>query len=235
MSYITAVIAAAGQGSRMKAGVNKQFLELLGKPVLIHTLEIFEKCSLIDEVILIAPSGEESYCQDLIKEYGLSKTTKFVAGGQERQDSVARGLEKLSNRCDIVAVHDGARPLLLCSDLINILQIQATSKADGAILAVPVKDTIKESLDGKIVKCTLDRSKLWMVQTPQVFRKDVLTSAYQKALEEGFTGTDDASLVERYGFKIKLVEGSYENIKITTPEDLDLARLILKRRGSECE
>lgn len=235
MSYITAVIAAAGQGSRIKAGVNKQFLELLGKPVLIHTLEIFEKCSLIDDVILITQPGEESYCQDLINEYYLSKITKIVAGGQERQYSVACGLEQISDRCDIVAVHDGARPLLLCSHLIKILQIQATSKEDGAILAVPVKDTTKESIDGKIVKCTLDRSKLWMVQTPQVFKKDVLTSAYQKALEEGFIGTDDASLAERYGFKIRLVEGSYENIKITTPEDLDLAELILKRRGSECE
>lgn len=234
MSYITGVIAAAGQGSRMKAGVNKQFLKLFGKPVLIHTVELFEKCSLINDIVLITSPGEESYCQDLLNEYGLLKTTKIVTGGQERQYSVARGLEEVSDKCDIVAVHDGARPLLLCSYLIKILQIQAASKGDGVILAVPVKDTIKESEDGKIIKSTLDRSKLWMAQTPQVFKKQVLMDAYQKAQEEGFIGTDDASLAERFGFKIEVVEGSYENIKITTPEDLDLAELILKRRKSEC-
>ncbi|MEL7567666.1 MAG: 2-C-methyl-D-erythritol 4-phosphate cytidylyltransferase [Dehalobacterium sp.] len=228
MSYITAVIPAAGQGSRMGAGVNKQFLKLSGKPVLVHTLEIFEKCELINDIVLIASSGEEEYCHHLLKEYGLSKITRIVTGGQERQHSVARGLAQVSHKCDIVAVHDGARPLLLLSHLNSILQ--AVSQHDGVVLAVPVKDTIKESRSDKTIKCTLDRSRLWMVQTPQVFKKDVLIYAYEKAMEEGFNGTDDASLAEHYGFKIKVVEGSYENIKITTPEDLDLAELIFKRR-----
>jgi len=229
VSYITAVIPAAGQGSRMRAGMNKQFLKLLGKPVLVHTLEIFEKCELINDVVLIASQGEEDYCRYLLQEYGLSKITRIVTGGQERQHSVAGGLAQVSNKCDIVAVHDGARPLLLLSHLIKTLE--AVSHHDGAVLAVPVKDTIKESMNDKTVKCTLDRSRLWTVQTPQVFRKDVLIYAYEKAMKEGFNGTDDASLAEHFGFRIKVVEGSYENIKITTPEDLDLAELILKRRG----
>lgn len=229
MSYITAIIPAAGQGTRMKAGVNKQFLELFGKPVLVHTLEIFEKCDLINDVILVASSGEEDYCHHLLQEYGLSKITRIITGGRERQHSVARGLDLVSDKCDIVAVHDGARPLLLLSHLRKVLE--AVSVNDGVILAVPVKDTIKEIMSDQIVRSTMDRTKLWMVQTPQVFRKDVLMYAYQKAREEGFAGTDDASLAEHYGFRIKVVEGSYENIKITTPEDLDLAELIIKRRG----
>ena len=130
-------------------------------------------------------------------------------------------------RLHIVAVHDGAPQLLsLLEEVLN-----AVAEYDGAILAVPVKDTIKETINGHIIKGTLDRSQLWAAQTPQVFKKDVLTYVYKKALEEGITGTDDASLVEYYGYKIKVVPGSYENIKITTPVDLDLAELILKRRG----
>lgn len=229
MSYITAVIPAAGQGSRMKAGINKQFLSLLGMPVLIRTLRIFEKCNLIDDVIIVASPGEEDYCCQLLQEYGLSKISQVVTGGETRQQSVANGLAQISDKCDIVAVHDGARPLLLPSHLKEVLQ--AVSSNDGAVLAVPVKDTIKESINDNLVKCTLDRSKLWMAQTPQVFRKDVLFYAYQKAMTDHYAGTDDASLAEHYGFKIKVIEGSYENIKITTPEDLDLAELILKRRG----
>lgn len=229
MSYITAVIPAAGQGSRMKTGVNKQFLMLRDKPVLAHTLEIFEKCDLIKDVVLVASPGEEGDCRSLLEEYGISKVIRIVSGGRERFHSVARGLGQIPEPCDIVAVHDGARPLLLLSHLRDILQ--ALVDHDGAVLAVPVKDTIKEIMDEKIVRKTLDRSTLWMIQTPQVFKKEVITYAYAKALKEGFGGTDDASLAEHYGFRIKVVEGSYENIKITTPDDLDLAELILKRRG----
>jgi len=227
--YVTAVIAAAGQGTRMKAGVNKQFLLLQGKPVLVHTLELFQQCDLITEVILVATPGEEDYCRKMVQEYGLTKVTRVVSGGRERQHSVAHGLAPLSSECEIVAVHDGARPLLLPSHLTKV--IQAAGAHDGAILAVPVKDTIKEISGNGQVKSTLERAKLWAVQTPQVFKKGVITFAYDRAFQEGIKGTDDASLVEQCGFQVQVVEGSYENIKITTPEDLDFAELILRRRG----
>ncbi|MGI6684295.1 MAG: 2-C-methyl-D-erythritol 4-phosphate cytidylyltransferase [Bacillota bacterium] len=229
MSYITAVIPAAGQGSRMKAGFNKQYIMLQGKPILVHTLEVFENCKLIKDVVVVASPGEEDYCRELLQEYGLTKITQVVTGGQERLQSVALGLAQVSKNCDIVAVHDGARPLLLLSQLNEVLSVVPAN--DGAVLAVPVKDTIKEIDDHHLVKSTLERTKLWAVQTPQVFKKDVITYVYTKAREEGITGTDDASLAEHYGFQIKVIPGSYENLKITTPEDLDLAELILKRRG----
>ncbi|HHT62528.1 MAG TPA: 2-C-methyl-D-erythritol 4-phosphate cytidylyltransferase [Clostridia bacterium] len=213
----------------MKASCNKQFLMLRKKPILIHTLEVFEKCKLVNDIILVSSPGEEDFCGSLLQKYDLKKVTRVVTGGSERLHSVASGLNQVSEDCDIVAVHDGARPLMLLSLLEEVLN--AVAEYDGAILAVPVKDTIKETINGHIIKGTLDRSQLWAAQTPQVFKKDVLTYVYKKALEEGITGTDDASLVEYYGYKIKVVPGSYENIKITTPVDLDLAELILKRRG----
>jgi len=228
VSYVTAVVPAAGQGSRMKSGVKKQFIMLQDKPVLVHTLEIFEKCSLVSDVIVVITPGEEDYCRRMIQEYGLTKVARVVTGGPERLHSVALGLDHVSKSCDIVAVHDGARPLLLLSNLIEVLC--AVPEHDGALLAVPVKDTIKEITADQIVKRTLDRSILWAAQTPQVFKKEVLSYVYAKALEQGLTGTDDASLAEHFGFTIKIVPGSYENIKITTPEDLDLAEQILKRR-----
>lgn len=232
MHTITGVIPAAGRGSRMKNDVNKQFLMLKGKPVLVHTLEIFESCPFVQEIILVVSSGEEDHCRHLIKQYGFSKIPRIIIGGEDRFHSVLNGLKAVSQQCEIVAVHDGARPLLLRSDLEKILKAVATDEAqEGAILAVPVKDTIKEIDHGKIVQGTLDRSKLWMAQTPQVFPKEILQTAYKKALEENFLGTDDASLVERCGMRIKIIPGNYENIKITTPEDLDLAEFILERRG----
>ncbi|MCR6543926.1 2-C-methyl-D-erythritol 4-phosphate cytidylyltransferase [Dehalobacterium formicoaceticum] len=232
MHNITGVIPAAGRGSRMKKDVNKQFLMLKGKPVLVHTLEIFESCPFVREVILVASSGEEDYCRRLIKEYGFSKIPRIMTGGEDRFHSVLNGLKGISPQSEIVAVHDGARPLLLRSDLEKIIKAVAADDApDGAILAVPVKETIKEVDEEEIVQGTLDRSKLWMAQTPQVFPKEILQFAYRKALEDNFRGTDDASLVERAGMRVKIIPGSYENIKITTPEDIDLAALILERRG----
>lgn len=169
MSYITAVIPAAGQGSRMKAGFNKQYIMLQGKPILVHTLEVFENCKLIKDVVVVASPGEEDYCRELLQEYGLTKITQVVTGGQERLQSVALGLAQVSKNCDIVAVHDGARPLLLLSQLNEVLSVVPAN--DGAVLAVPVKDTIKEIDDHHLVKSTLERAKLWAVQTPQVFKK----------------------------------------------------------------
>jgi 2-C-methyl-D-erythritol 4-phosphate cytidylyltransferase len=231
---VTAIIPAAGRGSRMKKEINKQFLKLKDKPVLAHTLEVFESCPFVQDIVLVASSGEEDYCHYLINQYRFSKISRITLGGKDRFHSVFNGLEEVSTQCEIVAVHDGARPLLLPSDLELILKaVMMNDGYAGAILAVPVKDTIKEADQGKIVQGTLDRSKLWIAQTPQVFPKKILQAAYKKAWEENFVGTDDASLVEHYGMKIKIIPGNYDNIKITTPEDLDLAELILERRGDK--
>jgi 2-C-methyl-D-erythritol 4-phosphate cytidylyltransferase len=231
--HITAIIPAAGKGTRMKASINKQFMLLNGKPVLAHTLDLFEKCHYVSDVIVICAPGEEEDCSRLVHQYEYIKVKKIVTGGQERQHSIARGLVQLSEECDLVAVHDGARPLLLPEELINV--INGAFGHDGAVLAVPVKDTIKKVSEELIVVSTPDRSKLWVVQTPQVFKKKVIIDAYNQAFREGFIGTDDAVLAERCGYVLKIVKGSYGNIKITTPEDLEFAGFLLERGNNKSE
>lgn len=229
MPHITALIPAAGQGTRMGSTINKQLMLLGGKPLLIRTLEIFQHCDPVDNIVLVAAAGEEENLRQLSGKYRITKVTDVVTGGQERQDSVARGLEALPPETDLVAVHDGARPLLLFNNLLEVLG--AAEKTGAAVLAMPVKDTLKVVNERGRVLETPDRSTLWAVQTPQVFRRDIIKAAYEKANGEGYTGTDDASLVERWGFPVQVVRGSYENIKITTPDDLELAELLLRRRG----
>lgn len=213
----------------MKAGINKQFLTLQDIPVLAHTLSIFETNDMVKDVIVVAAADEEESCSDIVRNFKFAKVKRIVTGGKERQESVANGLAQVSEKCTVVAVHDGARPLLLSSYLTNL--ITAVEEVDGAILAVRVKDTIKEVGGNLTVAQTMDRGKLWAVQTPQVFKKDVIIKAYNQAFQEKFMGTDDASLVERCGYNVKVIEGSYENIKITTPEDLEFAELVLRRRS----
>lgn len=228
MSHVTAIIAAAGQGSRMGSSKNKQFLPLLQKPVLAHTLSVFQECWLINDIIVVAASGEENFCCKLVKQFGFSKVIDVITGGQNRQDSVLRGLGRLSHECSLVAVHDGARPLLLLEHLVRV--IKAAGETGGGILAVPVKDTLKMVDTEGMVAATPDRSGIWAVQTPQVFKKEIIVEAYRRAKEQGFSGTDDSFLVENCGFPVRVIQGSYSNIKITTPEDLELAEILLKRR-----
>lgn len=229
MSHVTAIIPAAGQGTRMGKGINKQFLLLRGKPVLVHTLEIFQQCDAVEELIVVAAAGEEEYCRELVNRFRFSKVIDVVMGGKERQDSVARGLARVSSKCSLVVVHDGARPLLLPVQLNEV--ISAGEETGAAVLAVPVKDTVKIVNEDLLVTKTLERKKIWAVQTPQVFRYEIIMDGFARAFDDCFYATDDAAIAERYGYPVKVVRGSYENIKITTPDDLELAELLLKRRA----
>lgn len=228
---VVALIVAAGRGSRMGAKESKPYLVLSGKPILAHTLSEFERCSLIDETVLIVAGNEIEHARvSIVENFGFKKIGKIISGGQQRQDSVWEGLKALRNDYDLVIIHDGVRPFV--SQEILEQSIQLTASCGAAIVAVPVKDTIKIASKQKVVIETLDRSKVWAVQTPQTFKHDILKRAFEKAFEDGFYGTDDASLVERMGVKVEIIPGSYENIKITTPEDLTLGEAVLRRRAS---
>ncbi|MBF7095513.1 2-C-methyl-D-erythritol 4-phosphate cytidylyltransferase [Alkalibacter sp. M17DMB] len=225
--YVSAIIVAAGTGSRMKAGINKQYLFLNGKPVLAHTLIAFEKCAMIDEIILVINKNDFSICEkDVIRANRLKKVKYMVEGGSSRQESMYNGIKKVHEKADIVLTHDGARPLIHQNTLLK--SIEMTLEYGATIVAVPVKETIKVVNEDMEVASTPKRSELWTVQTPQTFSREILVKAHEKALEDGFVGTDDAMLVERLPFPIKIVKGHYDNIKITTPEDLIIAESIFQ-------
>jgi 2-C-methyl-D-erythritol 4-phosphate cytidylyltransferase len=220
------IIPAAGQGKRMGAGKNKLFLTLENIPVLIHTLRVFEQDMECSGIILsIHPHDQESF-NELLTEYRISKVTNLVQGGKERQDSVFNGL-KVIHSDGIVLVHDGARPFVKVETIHEL--VKAAESSGAAIAAVPVKDTIKK-VENLLVSETIERSSLWAVQTPQAFRVSTLRKAHECAVEDQFTGTDDASLVERLPHKVVIIEGDYDNIKLTTPEDMFFAEAILKKR-----
>lgn len=226
MVKIAAIIAAAGQGKRMGRKVAKQYLSLAGRPVLWHTLRKFTGAGIFDEIVLVVSKKDLVYCRkNLLTKYNL-KDVRLVTGGRERQDSVYQGLQSLGP-CDYVAIHDGVR-CLVSTRLIKDT-VKAVRRYGAVTAAVPLKDTVKESTAGGLVTRTIDRSRLWSVQTPQVFKYKTIMAAYEKARRDGFTGTDDAMLVERAGQKVKLVMGSYNNIKITTAIDLETAAIIIKK------
>ena len=226
---VVALVLAAGQGRRMGAGKKKPYVLLAGKPILFHTLREFEACPSIDEVVLIVEKHEIDHARSAIVEaYDLSKIVSIVAGGLKRQDSVWEGIKAIKGDCELVMVHDGVRPFI--SQVLLQKAIDATRESGATVVAVPVKDTIKVVSREKEVLQTLDRKTLWSVQTPQTFNHDLLKRAHEKARQDGFYGTDDASLVERMGVTVRVVNGSYENIKITTPEDLVLGETILQKR-----
>ena len=225
---VFAIIPAAGSGLRLAAKVRKQFLPLQGKPVVIHTLSQFEFCPDVDEVAVAVPESSIVEMEALVSEYRLHKVSKVLAGGEKRQDSVSRILKRLVlQNSDIVVVHDGVRPFISPKKISQV--IKACKSYDAAVLAVQPKDTIRRSNGGGFFDQTLDRTALWLVQTPQAFKASLLKKAFDKARKEKFYSTDEAALVERCGVKVKIVEGSYDNIKITTQEDLDLGLLILDR------
>lgn len=229
MGKIAALIPAAGQGKRMGSQLNKQFLSLAGLPILLHTLQIFQTCERISEIVIVGGTDEVDYIRtEIVDKYQLTKVVQVVAGGAERQHSVHNGLRALSADVEYVAIHDGARPLLSQEHLAQVLAAALENQA--AIVAVPVKDTIKIVDKSQMVQQTPDRTTLWSIQTPQVFSKELVSRAYAEAEAVNYVGTDDASLVERLGWPIKVIMGSYENIKITTPEDLEVAESILRRR-----
>jgi 2-C-methyl-D-erythritol 4-phosphate cytidylyltransferase len=225
-----AVIVSAGKGQRFMEGKKKQFYLLANKPILAHTLDKFEACPLIRSILLVVGQEDMDYClREIIEKYGYRKVAQIIPGGKQRQESVRNGIDVLPKETHLVVIHDGVRPFVtreMIEDSIRFAQ-----RYGAVVLAMPVKDTIKvASSDGTILK-TLERDSLWQIQTPQAFRAHVIKEAYQKAMEDRFVGTDDASLVERLGMKIHILPGSYTNIKITTPEDLILAKLFLRMRA----
>jgi len=225
--YISAVIAASGIGKRMNSKISKQFLCLKEKPILAYTIEKFDNNEYIDEIIIVTREEEKEYCfKEVVKKYGFKKVINIVSGGAERQDSVYNGLLAVNSLCDIVIIHDGVRPFVTNEDIIK--SIEGAINYDACVIGTPVKDTIKIVNSEKDIIDTPDRSKLWAVQTPQTFSYGLILEAYKKALEDNIIATDDSMLVERLGYKVKIAEGSYSNIKITTPEDLKLAQILLE-------
>jgi 2-C-methyl-D-erythritol 4-phosphate cytidylyltransferase len=223
-----AIIPAGGLGKRMGSDLFKQYLVLDDVPVLVHTLSKFERASIIDDVILVVPEDYVEYSRRaIIEKYGLSKVGSVLAGGKERQDSVKRGLDRVNDNTDIVVIHDGVRPLV-SEELISV-SVTAALEYSAVALGVPVTDTVKSVDSGGFIERTVDRKSLWSAQTPQTFRRTVIKKAYEKAYDDNFYGTDDASLVERIGINVRMIMGSYDNIKITTPEDLVVGEEIIKR------
>ena len=224
IATVAAIIVAAGESRRM-GGVDKAFTLLAGKPVLARAVDAFQKCGSVQQVVLVVNEQNLERCQQLVAESGWSKVTDVCPGGERRQDSVAAGLSHLSH-CDWVVIHDGARPLVT-ADLIEH-GLEAARETGAAVAAVPVTDTIKVAGDDRIVHQTPPRRNLWAVQTPQVFGFGIITEAYRQPKGEV---TDDASLVEQSGYKVKLYMGSYANIKVTAPDDLALAEILWQKQG----
>ncbi len=220
------VIVAAGTGSRMKMEINKQFIKLNEKEIIAYTIEKFYKHKNIQDIVVVIKEEEaEFFNKNILKKYKF-ENIKIAYGGNERQDSVYNGLKLLDNKCDTVLIHDGARPFV--SGYTIDKSIEEVKKHKAVVVGVRVKDTIKVINDKNDIIDTPDRSKLWAVQTPQTFDYNILLKSYEDAFENGFYGTDDAMLVERIGYKVKMVEGSYNNIKITTQEDINIGTQILK-------
>lgn len=225
-SYASVIIVAAGKGKRMGGNLSKQFLKLEKKEILAHTVDRFEEFSKIQEIILVTGKENVKTVKTMVKDYGWKKVASVVAGGKERQDSVKCGLHALSERSKIVLIHDGVRPFVT-EDMID-RSIDTAQKMGGCVLGVAAKDTMKICDENGMVVETPKRSILWQIQTPQTFRRELIEQAYEKAEKDGFLGTDDASVAEYAGAEIKVIQGSYQNIKITTREDLFVGACFLK-------
>jgi len=222
---VGAIIPAAGRGKRIGASVPKQFLEIQGRPLLHHTLMVFASCKLIDYVVLVMPRADvDEMGEDWLNKYEIVR--KVVVGGEQRQDSVYNGFSSLEEGTDIVVVHDGVRPFT--TPQMIIATVEAAQQHGAAITAIPVSDTVKQAADG-FVKQTVSRDGLWRVQTPQAFQYGLLKQAFKKAKKDSYYGTDEGSLVEYLGERVKVVPGSELNIKITRKEDLVLGESLLSR------
>lgn len=219
---------AAGSGKRMGAGQNKLFLPLAGKPIVVHTLLVFEQDENCTGIWLAVKDEERSYIQSLLDQYGITKVKGLPTGGSERQHSVHSCIKEM-NAVDVVLVHDAARPFITAPIISELTKV--ANEKGAAIAGVRAKDTMKIVHNG-IIKETVDRDSLWMIQTPQAFRFNLLFEAEDVAEKVGFLGTDEAMLVERLGHDIHIVESSYENVKMTTQEDLIFGEAILNRRST---
>lgn len=225
---VTAIVLAAGQGKRMNSNIQKQFMLIDERPVLYYPLKAFEDSS-VDEIIVVTGAAEIEYCKtEIVDKYGFSKVKAVVAGGKERYDSVYNGLR--ASECDYVLIHDGARPLVT----VDIIErtITAVKEYDACTVGMPVKDTIKISDDNDMVVSTPPRKNVWQIQTPQAFKYELIIAAHEKlrsGQSENINVTDDSMLVEELmNHSVKLVEGSYSNMKVTTPEDILIAEILLK-------
>ena len=231
-----AIVLAAGSGSRMQSDVKKQFMEIGGKPLIYYSLKAFEE-SLIDDIVLVVSRGDVAYAQkEIVQKYGFDKVTAVVEGGLARYHSVRLGLQAAAKDCDYAFIHDGARPFIDRDIILRALQ--AVKEYKACVVGMPAKDTIKIADEKGFAASTPDRNLMWTVQTPQVFSYNMILDLYQRLdieegelMNKGINITDDAMVVEYYtDTKVKLVEGSYDNIKITTPEDIAVAEAILERR-----
>ena len=227
---VKVLVPAAGAGRRMGAETNKQYLELADRPLLARTLDVFERHPLIDSIIIIVSPAEIAYCQEEIVTRGnYRKVTAVIAGGAERQDSVYCGLQACqADDDDLILIHDGARPLVSAGIIDRV--IDSVQQHAACLTAVPVKDTVKVVQDGWVID-TPERATLWLAQTPQAFRYRLIRSAHDRAAEQGMRATDDAELAEWAGAKVRVVQGEYRNLKITTPEDLEVAERLLASKN----
>lgn len=228
--FCSAIIVAAGSGARMN-GINKLFVQIDGEPVLVHALRAFEINPGVDEIIIVARPGEIADISMLVKDFDISKVTKIIRGGEKRQDSVYIGLMEVSKNSQLAAIHDGARPLVTQEVIDDAIRTAAHFNA--AAPGVPLKDTVKVVKSGEVAN-TPDRTSLYAIQTPQVFKTDIIKAALTDAIRSKAEITDDCMAVERLGLAVKITCGDYENIKITTPSDIFAADAILRAR-SVCE
>ena len=225
---IYAVIVAAGDGKRMGSKVKKPYLELASRPILFHTLRNISSSPLISGIILVVGKGLVDYCRhEVVEAFMIKGVINIIEGGDERQDSVYHGLKALPEDTELVMIHDGVRPFVSCKMIEET--IAAATEYGAAVTGVKVKDTIKTVDESNRVIQTVNRTGLWAVQTPQVFKAKLLRDCYDTAINKGFYGTDDASIVEWAGLEVMIVEGEYENIKITTPFDLMVAEAMIER------
>jgi 2-C-methyl-D-erythritol 4-phosphate cytidylyltransferase len=227
---VAAIIVAAGKGVRMQDSLRKQYLPLAGLPILAHTLTVFGKCDLVSHIYLVIPRDDFDFCREhILDRIKLVGNVKLVAGGARRQDSVYRGLQQVDPDCSIVIIHDGVRPFVQHDQIVAC--INGAGKFGSCILGIPAYDTLKQvDKSGNIVNTTA-RDAIWLAQTPQVFRHELIKKAHDQARMDGYQGTDDASLVERMGAAVRIIRGSRSNIKITNKEDLKIARALLEREG----
>ncbi len=222
---VCAIIAAAGRGHRLGSLVNKQFLEIEKKPIIVHTLEKFCQCDLIDSIIIVVPEDWFLYvAENIVDKFNVAKVNKIVIGGATRQESVYAALKAVDKHFSTVVIHDAVRPLIN-SEVLKKVIIRG-EETGAAVLAVPIQDSIKKISNNQIVQ-TLDRNSVWFVQTPQVFKRDLIFKAYEQAFFNHVIATDDSELVEYLGYPISVVEGSRTNIKVTAQEDLNLVKFLM--------
>jgi len=224
------IIPAAGSGSRMGEDIPKPYLEIAGKSILGHTLKCFSGIEGLDQIIIVTSADFLHKARKIVSEEVGKIPFEVLEGGRERQESVRNALQSVSGNSDLVAIHDAVRPFVKNETIVRCIRRAAEESLAGAIVAIPSRDTVKKVDDEDKILNTPERKSMWLAQTPQIFKKKILMDAYKKALSDNFQGTDDASIVERSGGEVAIVEGDIQNFKITYPMDLQLATIILSEK-----